>query len=261
MVSQDDRGKDYEDRLKYLSAEDRHRFLYQESVRHHHAARIRSCIVGMASSDLGVSQKVASIIDETLSVLDPTFRNELGMVCESHHDDDLDDFVKYKTSNPFGNSHKETANLQYCSILLRTADLLHITKDRTPSITFRLLNPADPISQQEWAKQNAVRAVRSQVAKDNEGNLDPAVPQDTVEVNASFSDENGFFGLTSYLGYAERQLKLSHEWVALAQKTQGVQHEFPWRFVDQLHLETVGFLPKSPARNESSVFRLLRDGA
>lgn len=70
--------------------------------------------------------------------------------------------------------------------------------------------------------------MRPQVAKDNEGNLDPEVPQDTVEVHASFSDENGFFGLTSYLGYAERQLKLSHEWVALAQKTQGVQHEFPW---------------------------------
>ena len=86
--------------------------------------------------------------------------------------------------------------------------------------------------------------MRSQVAKDNEGNLDPAVPQDTVEVHASFSDEDGFFGLTSYLGYAERQLKLSNEWVALAQKTQGVQHEFPWRFVDQSHLETVGFLPK-----------------
>ena len=44
----------------------------------------------MASSDLGVSQKVASIIDETLSVLDPTFRNELGMECVSHQDDDLD---------------------------------------------------------------------------------------------------------------------------------------------------------------------------
>ena len=111
LISQDGRGKDYEDRLKYLSAEDRRRFLYQEFVRHHHAARIRSWIVGMASSDLGVSQKVASIIDETLSVLDPTFRNKLGMVCESYHDDDLDDFVKYKTSHPFGNSHKETANL------------------------------------------------------------------------------------------------------------------------------------------------------
>jgi molecular chaperone HtpG len=64
----------------------------------------------------------------------------------------------------------------------------------------------------------------------------------TIEVHATFKDENGFFGLTSYLDYAERELKQSHACAQLAQKQHGVGFEFPWEHIDQRPIETIGFL-------------------
>ena len=164
------------------------------------------------------------------------------MVCQSHHLDDLADFRKYQVSQPYGNSDEETANLQYGAVLLRAADLLHITSDRAPSIAFRVINPTDPLSQQEWAKQMAVRRVRSQIGRDKDGNPDEKAPRDTIEVHAYFKDENGFFGLTSYLTYAGGQIRKSHEWVQTAIRSQGSRHQFPWRYIDDTNIETVDFI-------------------
>ena len=77
-------------------------------------------------------------------------------------------------------------------------DLLDITSDRTPSIAFRIINPRDPMGQREWAKQSAVRSVRPQIAQDSEGNRNPSLPQDTIEVHARYDEAEGFFGLTLY---------------------------------------------------------------
>ena len=85
--------------------------------------------------------------------------------------------------------------------------------DRTPSITFKVINPIDPISQDEWAKQQAVTRVRPKLGVNQDGQPDENAPKDTIEVSAYFKNEEGFFGLTSYLSYCAEQLKLSHEWV------------------------------------------------
>jgi molecular chaperone HtpG len=164
------------------------------------------------------------------------------MICESHHLNDLNDRKKYKTSEPYGDSDDETVNLQYCAVLLRTADLLHITMDRTPSITFKVINPIDPISQDEWAKQQAVTRVRPKLGVNQDGQPDENSPKDTIEVSAYFKNEEGFFGLTSYLSYCAEQLKLSHEWVSSSQKAGVAKHEFPWRKIDDTNIQTVGFL-------------------
>jgi hypothetical protein len=137
-------GTDYKAKISALEPEKAERFLYQEFVRAKHGERIRNWISGKASDSLGVAQKIVSEIDSLLAVLDPQFRQELGLVCESHHLDDLDDFEKYSLSRPYGNSAEETANLQFAAIVLRTSDLLHITRDRTPAVAFRLINPSDP---------------------------------------------------------------------------------------------------------------------
>jgi hypothetical protein len=88
----------------------------------------------------------------------------------------------------------------------------------------------------------AVRRIRGQVAKNAEGLDQPDLPRNTIEVHATFKDENGFFGLTSYLDYAERELKQNHAWAQLAQKQHGVRFEFPWEHIDQRPIETIGFL-------------------
>lgn len=235
-------GKDYRIKVEKLGEEKGDRFAYQEFVRNKHAERIRAWITGQERENLGITTDVVAELDNLLSPLSEQFRRDLSLVCESHHLNDLDNFRKYKVSQPYGDSDDETANVQYSAILMRTADLLHITSDRTPSIYYRVINPTDPISQDEWAKQMAVTRVRSKTGLDKEGNPEDKAPRDTIEVHAFFKKVDGFFGLTSYLAYGSAQLQKSYEWAVEANKTQGAKHKFPWRYIDDSHIETEGFI-------------------
>ncbi len=243
-ITSGDAGADLQDKLAKMHSEKREKFLYQEFVRRNHAHRIRLWIEGKNSEHLGVSSEVIVEIDKLLKPLGTVFRRDLALICESHHLDDLTDFNKYFVSKPYGNTNDETANLQYAAILLRTVDLLHITQDRTPSVAFNIINPLDPISQDEWAKQRAVRSVRPALGINKEGFPDASSPSDTIEIHASFNKKDGFFGLTSYLSYAESEMDKSYKASMIAQKTQGTKHHFPWRKVDQSKIDTDGFLSR-----------------
>jgi molecular chaperone HtpG len=237
-------GKDYRERVDRMAAEDAERFLYQEFVRQYHAERVRAWIAGKTVQHLGPASAVASELDDLLSGLSKKFRKDLGTVCESHHLDDLYDLDKYNTSVPYGSNPQEAANLQYCAILLRTADLLHVTSDRAPSVTFRIVNPSDPKSIREWQKQMAVISVRPKPGVDKDGNVDPSAPMNTVEVHGFFTDPEGYFALTAYLNYAKKELRKSEEWVRQAKSKKNAQYEFPWRDIDESGLEAEGFIDK-----------------
>ncbi|MBA9079552.1 HD domain-containing protein [Rufibacter quisquiliarum] len=240
-------GLDYMKKVEALDSEIKPKFLYQEFVRSKHAERIKYWILGRKTDTLGACDKIIGEIDNLLSPLDDKFRKDLALICESHHLDDLNDFTKYKNEYRYGNDDKESVNIHYCAIILRTADLLHITSDRTPSIEFRLINPSDPLSQEEWYKQMAVKAVRPQVKRDENKVPDPLLPKDTIEVTAYFKEANranGFFGLISYLSYAKKQLQRNCEWVIQAQKTQNSKYSYPWIDIDESNIETEGFEKK-----------------
>ena len=239
-----DEGKDYREKTRRMPSTEAERFLYQEFVRHHHAQRIRAWVTGKNPKSLGVADKVVQELNKLLEGLGEKFRRDLGLVCESHHLENLNDLDKYKPSQPFGSGPQETANLQYCAILLRTADLLHVTNDRTPSVSFRTISPSDPKSVEEWHKQMPVIAVRPKPGIDKEGNVDPAALMDTIEVHGYFTEPEGYFALTAYLSYARRQLRRSGEWVELAEKKKGLAYEFPWREIDDSGLEAQGFIDK-----------------
>ena len=237
-----DIGADYRERLAGMGNEDRERYLYQEFVRHNHAARIRNWIVGQNKDALGLTDEIAAEVSRLLAPLGRQFARDLAFVCESHHLDDLADLQKYRVSQPYGDSNEETANLQYAAVILRTADLLHITSDRTPSVLFRAINPSDPVSQQEWAKQMAVTRVRPKIGTNVKGEPDPSAPQDTIEVHAYFRREDGFFGLTAYLSYVAEQLAKSHEWISQSSRKTAAPHVFPWTRLDDSNIETEGFI-------------------
>ncbi len=237
-------SQDYKAYLKSLAPIERERFIYQEFVRANHAARIRSWLQERPDLTLGYDAVLGRELKSLLSGLEGVFVTDLGLVCESHHLDDLQDTSKYRVDRPYGNSSDETANVQYAAICLRAADLLHITRDRTPSIAFKLINPNNPDSQREWAKQRAVRAVRPQLGRNRDGDPDPNVPQDTVEVHAKFEDEEGYFGLTAYLKYAEKQLQQCYAWTANSYRKKAARVTFPWRYIDLSHIEASGFIPR-----------------
>jgi molecular chaperone HtpG len=240
-----DDGPDYRAKVDALREDRRDRFLYQEFVRTNHAARVRDWIIGRDASALGHAAPVVKEVTRLLTAFDSDFRRDLAFICESHHLADLDNLAKYKPIKPYGNSDAETGNLQYAAILLRACDLLHITRDRTPSIQFRAINPADPISQEEWAKQLAVKRVRDKWGLNSENQPDKHAFRDTIAVHATFEKVDGFFGLTAYLRYAEEQIRKCFDWTEIAKRQAGTKHDFPWRPIDQTSIEATGFIPLS----------------
>ena len=223
-------------------------FLYQEFVRENHAIRIRQWIEGKSSGDLGEAGTVCKEIDDILKNLDNMFKADLAMICESHHKDDLDDFTKYKIKKMYGNSDNEKVNLNYIAVILRIADLLHITRDRTPSIARKFINVSNPISVLEWEKQMAVRAVRPKDQRNEDGAVDDSKQKDTIEITAYFEGAetaDAYFGLSSYLQYTRKELTKCCEIIEKAQKREGaVGYEFPWREIDESQIEVKGFEKK-----------------
>ena len=172
-----DGGQDYRAKLEELREDDRERLLYQEFVRYHHGRRVRCWVENKLEAEPGYAKPAIVEIDSLLKNLNPYVRRDIGMLCESHNLDDLEDFKKYRIDKPYGNSDAETANLHYAAILLRTVDLLAITNERAPTTLFRLINPTDPISQREWAKQNAVTRVKAKLGLGKDGVPDPNAAQ------------------------------------------------------------------------------------
>ena len=235
-------GLDYRDKILAIEGvEAQDRFIYQELVRRTHSERIKYWILDEPNPNFKHELQVVVEIKKLIANTDYMFRRDLALICESHHLSDLDDFDKYKSNQQYGPSKEEIVNLHYSALILRTADLLHITSDRTPSIEFNLINPTDPISQVEWAKQRAVKTIRPQIKKNKEGVADDSIPKDTLEIIALFEEEKGFFGLVSYIDYANKQLRENFKYNEASNKLYGNPFNYPWRNIDDSNIETKDF--------------------
>ena len=190
-------GRDYLQKTQSLG-EKEDVFLYQEYVRKNHAKRIRMWISGEPEGNA----ELVGEIQKLLSPLDDLFRQDLAMICESHHLNNLRDYSVYDTNRCYESADESKVNLQYVAVMLRTADLLHITMDRTPVIEYNAFCPTDPISILEWQKQKAVRAVRPMEMRDDDGNVDKDRQSDKISITAHFETVNqaeAFFALMDYL--------------------------------------------------------------
>ncbi|MCK9769757.1 HD domain-containing protein [Pseudomonas syringae] len=243
-LKQNSTNDEYSAKLSMLSDEMRDKVNYQEFVRRTHGARVKEWILGKDRSD-GSSIEIKNAIQGLIGKLDIIVRRDLALICESHTIDDISDTQKYKVSMPYGNSPAETANLQYIAVILRTVDLLQITKGRAPSILYKIINPQDPVSQLEWQKQEAVRTVRAAPGIDRDGNASATALSDTIQIHALFEKSDGFFGLTSYIAYARSQLLACQE--ALKQTAKSIPNPplFPWKHIDDTGVEAEGFLTKA----------------
>lgn len=223
-------------------------FLYQEFVRENHAIRIKQWIEGKQSNEFGEAGVIRSEIDDIIKNLDRMFKMDLAMICESHHRDDIEDFSKYKIKKMYGNTDDERVNLSYIAVILRVADLLHITRDRTPSVERKLINVSNPVSVLEWEKQMAVRAVGPKDKRNEEGMVDETQQKDTIEITAYFDGADtadAYFGLSSYLQYTQKELIKCCHIVEKAQKKEGaILYQFPWREIDESQIEVIGFEKK-----------------
>lgn len=240
----DSANEEYNAKLAMLSEDMKEKIQYQEFVRRTHGIRVKEWILGKDRSD-GTSAEVKDAIQGLIGKLDIIVRRDLALLCESHTIDDISDAHKYKVSMPYGNSPGETANLQYIAVILRTVDLLQITKGRAPAILYNIINPQDPISQLEWQKQGAVRTVRAAPGIDRDGHASTTALPDTIQIHALFEKSDGFFGLTSYILYAKDQLLACQEALKQTAKIIPDPPLFPWKHIDDSGVEAEGFLTKA----------------
>jgi hypothetical protein len=246
-------GRDYVARARRMSEEEKERFFFQEFVRKGHAARIREWITGRHSRIWGHEiQPLASAVEELLKPLPSRFREYLGTVCESHHEDNLHLLNIYPLAAGLGNHRLEIVNVQYAAVLLRSADLLHVTKDRTPSVMYQTIRFSDPKSVTEWDKQLGTFAVRPKGRRLIEDDAESAV----IVVSGDFTEENPFFSLQEYLAYADQQIKQSKRWIDQSlDEPDGDGYSFPWsRIEGDVRLEGV---PPVPLRFQLDRGRLL----
>ena len=237
-------GKDYLAKVRSLG-DSGESFLYQEYVRKEHAKRIRMWISEDRDEDGGFSENIINEIQKLLAPMDSLFKQDLALICESHHLDNLDDYNLYDINKYYESSEDAKVNMQYIAIILRTADLLHITMDRTPTIEYNAFCPTDPVSVIEWQKQKAVRAIRPMNVYDDEGNIDKSAQQHTIAVTAYFEEANqaeAFFALGDYLRYVKKELMKSYEAVQNSIKKKGTDNYiFPWNDIDESGIKTKNF--------------------
>ncbi len=233
-----DKGKDYGEALDNLTPDEREEFLYQEFVRKHHARRIFHWIHGQDAPQYGEAKAAVEVINGLLGGLEKVVRDDLAKICLSHHEDDLFDLEKYQINRVYGDSPEGEANLHYAALILRAADVLQIQKKRVPPVLYKLIDPSNPKSQEEWAKQAGVRAVKPKATT-------AGLESDTIEVHASFEKESAYFGLLAYLQqFAAKELERCHGWAMQAQQ-KGATFRFPWRQIDSSQVEPRGFEGRS----------------
>ncbi|MBE9535031.1 MAG: ATP-binding protein [Proteobacteria bacterium] len=228
-LNNDPNSRDYMDRLQNIPEQERDAFLYQEFIRANHAHRIREWVTGEHDRTWGEHlDPVANEITSILHTLPTRFRRNLADICESHHKDNLEDRSYFPLCQRYG-PPEAVANTQYIALLLRTTDLLHITKDRTPSIMFRTLNISDLMGVEEWKKQMGTFTVSMKTREFHPSEADTHL----VVVSADFDEERPFFVLTEYIAYANQQIEQNHRWASKSQQEADAKHYwFPWYRVE-----------------------------
>lgn len=227
----------YKDKLEAMSDGNRDRFLYQEFVRHNHGKRVKEWI---ENTDSCISKGFQTELSEMLNGFDEDLKESVALICETHQQDELD-IKALEMNKAFGPKDEETANLLYVSLLLRTADLLHVTSDRTPSTEFHVIDVKDPFSQVEWVKQRSVKQVDVYKELDDGNNVINSKTQTLFEIQATFRDPVAYFSFDSYLNYAEKEIQKNHK---IYDKNKGritKKYLYPWNGFNRDRIKGIGF--------------------
>lgn len=228
--------------ISLLDDNSQERFVFQEFVRTNHGKRISDWIKG---DNIRIYDKaVIDLISDMTKGLPALFINDLANVCASHNENDINDNHKYPVKRPYGISLNESANVFYTVLLLRTADLLHITSDRTPTVELKLISPTNPRSQIEWAKQSSVSGISPLDKLNEDGNVDPGIQTDTISITGYFNNPDGYFALMDYLAYARKEIKISHKLNEESKRRYASRYDFPWKAIDDSGVGTKNFEPR-----------------
>lgn len=217
---------EYKHRAPKGNFELKEKFFFQEFIRKQHGNRIKDWISGKINNYPTCSiNKLIEIISKDLEGLPIRFINHLSNVCASHQFDDIENIDKYPIFQSYGSNPEEIANVQYAALILRTTDLLHVTKDRTPSVMYQIINISDPLGIDEWDKQLGTFSVRHQARKFNESDT----INHKIVISADFKEERPFFSMSEYIIWANNEINNCKRWADKSrEKKDAADYFFPW---------------------------------
>lgn len=226
----DPKYSEYLSRIENIQERERDSFLYQEYVRKNHAIRVKQWILGTPPYYYGESvKKIVNLVQELLSGLPKRFLSNLADVCLSHDEDYISDTKLFPLCERYGNDKFEYANVQFAAIILRTVDLIHITKDRTPPAMFKLINISDSKGMEAWKTHMETSSVYMKHNCLSIEDLDSHI----IQVKADFSDEYPFFPLTEYISWADDQIKQTKRLADISIKVPAAENYwFPWHTIE-----------------------------
>ena len=222
-----------------LSQEEKDKQKYQDFVRENHGNRICKWIKSIGDQP-DADNAISKMLYDMLHYVDENFRKDLAEICKSHSEA-FSDCKDFRTDQPYAQGDEYQSNLLYVAAILRTADLMHINYERTPTTAYLLISPKDQFSRQEWVKQKSITSIRPKKEFDKDGKLDTNAKIHRFEVIGRFKDSSAYKSLMSYLDDAETQLKETHEICKDSMERFQNGYDFPWDEICRDEIKPLNF--------------------
>ena len=162
-----------------------------------------------------------------LHIVNETYAEAIGLVAMGHRLVDLLDFSRYNPEFPV-KSGTEIICLPYLACILRLADELDITNDRTPDLLYNEYLPENRISKKEWEKHKANYFVN--------------FSRQTIKIKSKCYDKDLYFALLKQYNKIEAAIKYTQKIVnMIPQNERGLKIDFLKLEKD---IQAIGFIPK-----------------
>ncbi|RXK81302.1 HD domain-containing protein [Filimonas effusa] len=174
-----------------------------------------------------ISYEYISTHWENLKIVNPIYAEAIALVGMGHRVVNLFDFANYNPEFPV-KSGNEYVCLPYLAGVLRLADELDITNDRTPDLLYGGYFPTNKISQKEWDKHKANYFV-------NFG-------QNTIKITSACYNKDLYFALLKQYGKIEDVIKYLQKLIlAIPFRDRSLKVDF-YRLEKDVKVH--GFIPK-----------------
>lgn len=213
---------------------------YQNYIRDNHGERIYEWLVKLDATST-VPNTHIDLLKNMIGSLSPEIHRDLAKLCKSHGEDLSQIQDTLEVDQQYEQSSSSKVNLLYVAALLRTADILHISSERTPDVVRKIISPQNPYSKTEWDFQQSVTCIRPLSERDRNNNVDHSIQPHAFEVKATFINEEAYSRFKDYVVNAEKQLIQTHDVCRDSCLKNQNSYQFPWDSINCDSIKTEGF--------------------
>lgn len=215
--------------------------MYQNYVRDNHHIRIYDWLISLSTTTIDKDTDThLRILYDLLGSLSDNILLDLAKLCKSHGEELGELVPDLDVSQQYEQDGESRVNLLYIASVLRTADLLHINSERTPSIVYKILAPKNHYSITEWNFQKSITCILPFRERDKDEVVIESQPH-SFEIRGSFKDEDAYSRFKDYVSMAERQLVLTHDICKESSFKNKNSYDFPWDSINCTSIKTEGF--------------------